>query len=98
MYTQVKDGTAIETTAKSAKVTFDGKVQATIRITNPYLAGLPQVYSIGVADNSTTPSDGAYDGDPNYTRIPQFFLGIYDAGDCSGLGNFTVPASHISGT
>lgn len=94
LFTQVRDGSAIEPAAKSAAVVFDNTVQAKVTISNPYLSTLPQTFA-SVADNSTT---SASDGDPSYTRIPQFFLRISDAGDCSGLASFTVPASNFSGS
>src|SRR5581483_1202335 len=75
-------------------IRFDNAVQANVRIVNPFLAGLPQTFA-QVSDVGVSDSDGAYDGDPSYTRIPQFFLSISDAGDCSGLDSFSVPASNF---
>jgi hypothetical protein len=97
LYTQVRSASATQTGAKTATTSFDNAVQANVRIVNPFLAGLPQTLA-QVSDVGVSDSDGAYDGDPSYTRIPQFFLSISDAGDCSGLTSFTVPASNFSGS
>ncbi len=101
LYTQVISSTnhITETQAKPINFTFDTGVQAYIRATNPFLAGLPTTYSTN--DVYVNGAGGAYDGDPNYTRMRQFFLGIYGGGDCSGLNNFVVvggEAGPISGT
>ncbi len=92
LYTQVKDGSTIEATAKSAKITSDQVIEANVEVLNPHLAGLPLTFA-SAADNTTT---SASDGDPGYTREQYAFLRITDAGDCSGLTNFSVSTGNPS--
>jgi len=94
LYTQVKAGTAIELAAKSATTQFDNAVQAAVDVVNPHMAGLPVTF-LSTADNSTT---SASEGNPGYTREPYAFLRVGDAGDCSGLSNFTVSTGNPSPT
>ncbi len=96
LFTQVRNSGAVQTTATSDSVLYDTAVQANIQVTNPFLAGLPTTFSQTVQDTYNGTSDGAYNGDPDYTRMPQFFLGIYNNNDCSGLSGFAVPASNTS--
>jgi hypothetical protein len=86
LYTQVRNTTVIESQPKQDSITFDNGVQVVVRAVNPNRRDVPP--PTGVAD--TLAQGGASDGDPNYTREPRFFLGIYDGGDCAGLKNFTV--------
>jgi len=90
LYTQVKDGSTIEATAKTDAIVFDNAIQATVEVLNPHLATLPQTFA-SVAD---LPDQSASDGDPGYTRNKDAFLRITDAGDCSGLVDFTVVGSN----
>lgn len=97
LYTQVRNANATQATPKTDTVLYDAAAQATVRITNPYLRGLPKTFTPKVADTYTKPTDGAYNGDERYTRIPQYFVGIYNNGDCSGLASFSIPVSNASG-
>jgi len=66
-------------------------VNASVRAVNPHLRGLPAVYTqIGISGDPGGPGQGASDGDPTFTRDRTFFLGISDAGDCTGLASFVV--------
>jgi hypothetical protein len=67
----------------SDNIQVDSEVQAAVRITNPHLNGQP----------NSSGAPGAQDGDPRYTRDLQFYLGIHEAGECSGLLNFSVQGS-----
>lgn len=97
LYTQVRNSTVTQEGSSQDSVQFDGAVQANVQVTNPFLAGLPTTFSQTVQDTYTSPTDGAYNGDPDYTRMPQFFLGIYNNNDCSGLAGYAVPVSNASG-
>ena len=97
LYTQVRNSGATQTTPSTAAVLYDTAVQANIRVTNPFLAGLPTTFTQNVQDTYNSTSDGAYNGNPDYTRMPQFFLGIYNNNDCSGLSGYAVPVSNSSG-
>lgn len=83
----------------NSKISVDGSVNADIMAVNPYMKGLPAVYTSITSPRSPViaPTDvyegGASDGAPNYTRVRKFFLGITDANDCSGLATFMVPGS-----
>jgi hypothetical protein len=70
--------------AFSDSITVDTSVDAIVHVSNPHLLSLPAF--------PDTPKPGASDGDPNYTREPKFFLGINDAGDCTGLTTFNIPS------
>lgn len=100
LYTQVKNDAATQFDTSSDGVLFDGAVQANIHVANPFMAGLPKTLTLGprLADTYNKPSDGAYDGDEGYTRMPQYFLGIYTNADCSGLSSYNVAVSNASGT
>jgi len=80
---------------KSASIVVDKSVQADVRALNPNLSGLSTVYTqVSPADALAS---GAKDGDPDFTRNRSFFLGITNAGDCTGLRSFQV-LNGISGT
>jgi hypothetical protein len=98
LYVQVRNDKAVQDPGTIAPLTgtVDRNVQAMVNAANPYMAGLPQQYTIGAADayDPANPGRlGAYDGDPRYTRIPQFFMGIYNVNDCSGLADYAVTGS-----
>jgi hypothetical protein len=63
-----------------------------VNAVNPNMAGLPTIYNQRI-----TPADaylgGAKDGDPGYTRVRKFFLGVLDADDCAGLKEFSAMAT-----
>jgi hypothetical protein len=75
-----------------AKIKVDTSVDATVYAANPNMAGLPPIYSQRIA-----PADaylgGAMDGDPRYTRVRKFFLGVNNASDCAGLKEFSAIAT-----
>lgn len=96
LYTQVRNGTVVQTTASPASFQFDKAAQANVAITNPFLAGLPKTFGAETSDPYTSATDGAYDGDPGYTRVAQFFLSINNNNDCSGLASFIIPVSSTS--
>jgi hypothetical protein len=64
----------------SDNIQVDSTVDASVRMSNPHMIGLP----------TSGGAPGAQDGDPRYTRDLAFYLGIGDAGECSGLLNFSV--------
>ena len=97
LYTQVRNANATQAIPKTDTVLYDAAAQATVRVTNPFLNGLPKTFTPKVADTYTKPTDGAYNGDERYTRIPQYFVGIYNNGDCSGLASFSIPVSNVNG-
>jgi hypothetical protein len=74
------------------KIKVDSSVDASVNAVNPNMAGLPTIYSqrITPADNY---QGGAKDGDPGYTRVRKFFLGVTDAADCAGLKEFAAMAT-----
>jgi len=96
LFTQVRNGTLVQTTASQVSLQFDKEAQANVVVENPFLAGLPKATGAQTSDPYTSATDGAYDGDPGYTRMPQFFLSITNNNDCSGLASFIVPASSTS--
>ncbi len=65
-------------------------VDAAITVMNPKMFGLiPSVFSpVSLAGDMM--SEGASNGDPGYTRIPQMHLQIADIGDCSGIGAYNL--------
>jgi hypothetical protein len=65
-------------------IAVDTSVDATVQVSNPHRNDLPAFPGPSVP--------GASDGDPNYTREAKFFLSINDAGDCTGLDTFVIPA------
>jgi hypothetical protein len=79
----LKDGTTAGVQF-SDSIQVDNSVDADVKATNPNMPGLPTIYNLRIG-----PADaylgGARDGDPGYTRIRKFFLGVSDASDCSGL-------------
>lgn len=98
LYTQVRNSSATQPSAVSDSIIYDAAAQANVRVTNPYLNGLPKTFAPKTADTYTKATDGAYNGDERYTRIPQYFLSITNAGDCSGLASFSIPVSNASGS
>jgi hypothetical protein len=84
----LKDGTT-PGTEFSDSIKVDSSVDATVVAVNPNMAGLPTIYNQRI-----TPADayagGAKDGDPRYTRVRKFFLGVTDDGDCAGLKEFSA--------
>lgn len=83
--------------AKAATITFDGQTQAAVQISNPNLVSVPTAWATSERYDPTNPGlYGARDGDPRYTRDEQFFLGIYDLNDCTGLTRFSVPGSAVA--
>jgi hypothetical protein len=98
LYVQAKNDTAVQDAGSIKPLigTLDRNVQAMVRVVNPYMAGLPQNYTVGpndAYDPNNAGKLGAFDGDPRYTRTPQFFLGIYNVNDCSGLASFAITGS-----
>jgi hypothetical protein len=79
----LKDGTTAGPPF-SDNIMVDSSVDANVRAINPNMPGLPTIYNQRVS-----PADayqgGARDGDPGFTRIRKFFLGVTDASDCAGL-------------
>ncbi len=90
LYTQVRNGGTVQPSAKTTAITIDRAVQASVVASNPNMASLATVYTPLSINDSAIENGGATDGDPNYTRVRQFFLGVNDAGDCSGLKNVVV--------
>jgi hypothetical protein len=64
----------------SDNIQVDSTVDAAVRMTNPHLSGL----------STSGGLPGAQDGDERYTRDQDFFLGINDIGECSGLLSYKV--------
>lgn len=89
LYVQVRqNGNAVDANSGNPlTVTADQAVQATVRALNPYMAGLPKFFPVGVAAVQPAAAD---DGDPTYTRIRQFVLEIDGRADCVGLASFAV--------
>ncbi len=80
LYAQVQGGPVF-----SDDITFDTAVQANISAVNPNMQGLQR--AVPLEDSLR---DGASNGAPNYTRVPQVFLNIRETGDCSKLKSFSV--------
>jgi hypothetical protein len=85
LYTQVSDGKTVQSGTRTASITIDRAVQASVMASNPNIASLATVYTPLSTNDSSVENGGATDGDPNYTRVRQFFLGVNNSGDCSGL-------------
>jgi hypothetical protein len=91
LYTQVRNTQNPGSPSPSASddVTIDSEVEVEMLVSNPYLARrVPQF-------TDPTPSDtvidgGASDGDPAYTRAPQFYLELRAPEECSGLHTFAA--------
>lgn len=98
LYTQVRNASVVQNGASSVSVKYDGAAQANVIVSNPYLNGLPATFTQRVQDTYNTATDGAYNGNPNYTRVPQFYLAINNNNDCSGLTSFLIPATNTSGS
>jgi hypothetical protein len=64
----------------SDSIQVDSTVDASVRMTNPHMIGLP----------TTGGAPGAQHGDPRYTRDQQFYLAINQTGECLGLQNYAV--------
>jgi hypothetical protein len=90
----------IETTAKSDAIRIDSKVDVEYSITSPYAADPAELLSLAsLADAELNDFSGGR-GDPNYTRLPAFYLSLDSSEDCSGVESFTViqESSNISST
>lgn len=98
LYTQVRNTTIVQQGSSNDAVKYDGAAQANVTVSNPYLNGLPATFTQHVQDTYNTATDGAYNGNPNYTRVPQFYLAINNNNDCSGLTSFLIPATNTSGS
>jgi len=82
-------GTPFQDTIK-----VDSHIDASTLAANPHMLGLPPSYNqIGLNDAYVNGVGGASNGAPNYTRDRLFFLGVNDAGDCTGLTSFSVLGS-----
>ncbi|HEY3231111.1 MAG TPA: hypothetical protein VGJ87_17925, partial [Roseiflexaceae bacterium] len=82
-------GTPFQDTIK-----VDSHIDASTLTANPHMLGLPPSYNqIGLNDAYVNGVGGASNGAPNYTRDRLFFLGVNDAGDCTGLTSFSVLGS-----
>jgi hypothetical protein len=64
----------------SDNIQVDSTVDASVRMINPHMIGLP----------TSGGAPGAQHGDPRYTRDQQFYLTINETGECLGLQNYTV--------
>lgn len=91
LYTQVRNATGtVQPDAPTTEITIDRAVQASIVAGNPNVSNLATTYTPLSINDSAIENGGASNGDPNYTRVRQFFLGINNTNDCSGLKGFTV--------
>jgi hypothetical protein len=83
LYAQVKIGQTIDQTPGQDGIVFDIGVQGAVDARNPNLAS-QQPTAAGA-------SQGATDGDPRYSRDPQFHVSINGQADCAFLQEFNVP-------
>jgi hypothetical protein len=72
------------------KIKVDSSVNANVYAVNPNMAGLPPIYTQRISPADAYLGGGAKDGDPRYTRVRKFFLGVNDAADCAGLKEFSA--------
>jgi hypothetical protein len=94
LYTQVRNSQtqAVQNPPGTDQVTVDRDVEVTMLVTNPFLARRsPQFDDPKLAD--TALDSGASDGDPGYTRAPQFYLELRAPTECSGLKSFAAGRS-----
>lgn len=94
LFTQVRNSqnSGEQPQAGSDDVTIDRDVEVQMAVTNPFLARRsPQFDDPKVTD--TAIDSGASDGDPAYTRAPQFYLELRAPEECSGLETFAAGRS-----
>jgi len=65
-------------------------VDAAITVMNPKMFGVISSVFSPVSPAGDMMSEGASNGDPGYTRIPQMHLQIADTGDCSGISAYNL--------
>lgn len=89
LYTQVRNGSTFESSAKSVSMIVDSKVTGSVRAVNPYIGDKLPVFTnpqdVGALPQDLISNGGASDGDPGYTRDPLFYLEAVGNTDCSGL-------------
>lgn len=97
LFTQVRSGNTLETTAKQVSMIIDRKVNGSLRAVNPYIGNkLPVFTNTGEGDIlpfDISSNGGASDGHPNYTREPLFYLEAVGGNDCVGLRQFRYGSS-----
>lgn len=97
LFTQVREADGDTSPAQNDAIIFDSGISARALAINPYsrtregvftpLAGTADLtVTMGLADVGT---EGAFDGDPAYTRVPAVYVEVRGNGDCSGLKNFS---------
>jgi hypothetical protein len=64
-------------------------VNANVTLRNPYLDPARSAASPSSSPKDTLNDDGAWFGDPRFTRVKQAVLNVSDAGDCTGLATFS---------
>ncbi|KAB8141128.1 hypothetical protein F8S13_20190 [Chloroflexia bacterium SDU3-3] len=79
LFTQVKNDTMTEASAKSDHIIYDGAIQATVNVINPHLDQLTSRFQ-----------QGAMNGDSQFTRETTVKVAINNAGDCAGLSTFRI--------
>jgi hypothetical protein len=85
LYTQVRNGDAVQAEILSASITIDQQATGTVHLSNPFLPGR--------APDDPAGAGGAPAGDPHYTRAPVVFLEVDGTADCSGLRELQIGAS-----
>lgn len=97
LYTQVRDGSLVETSPKQDALTIDNTVSASLRASNPFLYSINPVFTMAEGQPLDLSSNGgASHGNPSYTRTGQFYLEINGAGECSNLKSFRVAGSEAA--
>lgn len=97
LFTQVRNGTTLETSPKQISMIVDRKVSGSLRAVNPYIGNKLPVFT-NTSEGEAWPFDlssngGASDGHPNYTREPLFYLEAVGGNDCVGLEQFRYGSS-----
>lgn len=79
LFTQVKNDTMTEASAKSDHIIYDSAIQASVNVINPHLDQLTSRFQ-----------QGAMNGDSQFTRETTVKVAINNAGDCAGLSTFRI--------
>lgn len=96
LFTQVREADGDMSRAQTDDIIFDAGITASVVAINPYsrsraatfnpLSATTDPGEAGLADFA---SEGAYDGDPGYTRAPITYIEVRGNNECSGLKSFT---------
>ena len=109
LYTQVRNASGGTSSAQSDQIVFDTGVTGRMIAINPYNRYRAGTFSpldatanptvttgLAAADLADFGTEGASDGDPDYTRVPPVYVEVRGIRECSGLQGFSQGSNSTS--